>query len=68
LARQEVAELFFVLLILVLVSKEMDQRIQSALFIVFGVSLVVSHYGLTYIVVSFLFVMWLETVAATSPN
>jgi uncharacterized membrane protein len=64
LARQEVAELFFVLLILVLVSKEMDQRIQSALFIVFGVSLVVSHYGLTYIVVSFLFVMWLVLTVA----
>ena len=33
LARQEVAELFFVLLILLLVSKEMNQGIQSALFI-----------------------------------
>jgi uncharacterized membrane protein len=59
LARQEVAELFFVLLILLLVSKEMDQRIQSALFIVFGLSLVVSHYGLLYITVFFFFVMWL---------
>jgi uncharacterized membrane protein len=59
LARQEVAELFFVLLILLLVSKEMNTRFQSALFLVFGLSLVVSHYGLFYICASFLFVMWL---------
>ena len=65
LARQEVAELFFVLLILLIVSKEMNQRIQSALFIAFGVSLVVSHYGLFYITLFFLFAMWFVlTVAA----
>jgi uncharacterized membrane protein len=64
LARQEVAELFFVLLILLLVSKEMNQRIQSALFLVFGLSLVVSHYGLFYIAVFFLFVMWLVLAVA----
>jgi uncharacterized membrane protein len=64
LARQEVAELFFVLLILLLVSKEMNQRIQSALFLVFGLSLVVSHYGLTYIVIFFLFAMWLVLTVA----
>jgi uncharacterized membrane protein len=64
LARQEVAELFFVLLILLLVSKEMNRRIQSALFIVFGLSLVVSHYGLFYIGVFFLFVLWLVLTVA----
>jgi uncharacterized membrane protein len=64
LARQEVAELFFVLLILLLVSKEMNQRIRSAFFIVFGLSLVVSHYGLFYIAVSFLFAMWLVLFVA----
>jgi uncharacterized membrane protein len=64
LARQEVAELFFVLLILLLVSTEMNRTIQSALFIVFSLSLVVSHYGLFYIVVSFLFVMWLVLTVA----
>jgi uncharacterized membrane protein len=59
LARQEVAELFFVLLILLLVSKEMKPTIQSALFMVFGLSLVVSHYGLFFIAVFFLFALWL---------
>jgi len=66
LARQEVAELFFVLLILLLVSSEMKQTIRSALFIIFGISLVVSHYGLAYIAISFLFVMWL--VFAVAPK
>jgi len=64
LARQEIAELFFVLLILLLVSKEMDQRIQSALFMVFGLLLVVSHYGLFFIAVLFLFLMWLVLTIA----
>jgi uncharacterized membrane protein len=64
LARQEIAELFFVLLILLLVSKEMNRRIQSALFLVFGLSLVVSHYGLFFIGVSFLFSMWLVLTVA----
>jgi uncharacterized membrane protein len=64
LAREEVAELFFVLLILLLVSKEMNQRIRSALFIVFGLSMVVSHYGVTYIAIGFLFVMWLVLAIA----
>ncbi|MGZ8898164.1 MAG: DUF2206 domain-containing protein, partial [Halobacteriota archaeon] len=64
LARQEIAELFFVLLILLLVSEEMNQRVRSALFIVFGLSMVVSHYGLTYIAVLFLFVMWLVLTVA----
>ena len=78
LARQEVAELFFVLLILLLVSKEMNQRIQSALFIVFGLSLVVSHYGLCLHSCTFPFCdvarinhstrRWIETDAAILTN
>jgi uncharacterized membrane protein len=64
LARQEIAELFFVLLILLLVSKEMNPRIQSALFIIFGLSMVVSHYGLTYIAMFFLLAMWLVLTVA----
>ena len=65
LARQEVAEVFCVLLILVLVSNEMNQAIQSALFVVFGLSMVVSHYGLTYVIVFFFFVTWLDLNGGT---
>jgi uncharacterized membrane protein len=64
LGRQEIAEFFFVLLILLLVSKEMNKTIQSALFVVFSLSLVVSHYGLTYIALFFFFVMWLVLAVA----
>jgi uncharacterized membrane protein len=62
-ARQEIAELFFVLLILLLVSNEMNKRIQSGLFIAFSLSLAVSHYGMTYMLIVFLFVMWLVLTA-----
>ena len=64
LGRQEVAEFFCVLLILVLVSTEMNEAIQSALFVVFGLSMVVSHYGLTYVIVFFFFVTWLALTVA----
>ena len=49
LARQEIAEFFLVLLIMLMVNKEMSKIKRSFLFIIFGVSLVVSHYGLSYI-------------------
>jgi uncharacterized membrane protein len=49
LARQQVAELFLVLLLLLIVDKDMKTTVRSTLFIIFSLSLVVSHYGLTYI-------------------
>ncbi|MBP2047058.1 DUF2206 domain-containing protein [Methanobacterium aggregans] len=49
LARQEVAELFFVLLILIMISKKMDYIKRSVLSILFTFSLIVSHYSLSYI-------------------
>ena len=49
LARQEVAELFFVLLLLLMVNKKLDMLKGFALFNIFGMALVVSHYGLAYI-------------------
>ena len=51
--RQMIAELFFVLLIMLI----MDKQITSSgkiLFILFGASLVVSHYSLSYIFITFL--------------
>jgi uncharacterized membrane protein len=64
LARQEIAELFFALMILLLVSEEMNGRIRSALFVTFGLSLVVSHYALSYIAIFFFFFVWLVPTAA----
>jgi uncharacterized membrane protein len=48
LGRQEIAELFLVLLILLLITKS-NNKINSILFVVFSLSLAVSHYGLSYI-------------------
>ena len=47
--RQEIAGLFYALLILLLVSKEMNGLARAALVIIFGGSIIVSHYGLSYI-------------------
>jgi uncharacterized membrane protein len=67
LARQEIAELFLVLLILLMVDKNMNKTKRSFLFIVFGISLVVSHYGLSYIYMFCLISAWLILVLMDSP-
>ena len=67
LARQQIAELFLVLLILSMIDKDMDKIKRSFLFIVFGVSLAVSHYGLSYIYMFCLIAAWLILVLAESP-
>ena len=48
LAKQEIAELFFVLIIMLLVDKQ-NKFDKSVLLIIFTFSLIVSHYGLSYI-------------------
>ena len=67
LARQQIAELFLVLLILLMVNKSMAKIKRSLLFIVFGVSLAVSHYGLSYIYMFCLISAWLIVVLADNP-
>ncbi|MCK4731402.1 MAG: DUF2206 domain-containing protein [Methanophagales archaeon] len=64
LARQEIAELFLVLLILLMVNKDMNKIKRSFLFIVFGISLAVSHYGLSYIYMFGLITAWLLLVSS----
>ena len=49
LARQQIAELFLVLLILLMIDKNMDRMKRAGLFVIFAFSLAVSHYGLSYI-------------------
>ena len=60
-ARQQIAELFFALSILLLLDKGMLPIKKSALLIIFAFSIVVSHYGLYcfylfYIILAFLFI------------
>ena len=58
LARQQIAELFLVLMILLLIDKNMNKVKRSLLLIVFAFSLGVSHYGLSYIFMASLIVIW----------
>ena len=49
LPRQQIAELFLSLFVLAMISKEMEPMKKSILLIIFITSLIVSHYGTTYI-------------------
>ena len=68
LARQQIAELFLVLLILAMIDKNMDKIKRAFLFIVFGISLAVSHYGLSYIYMFCLISAWLILVSGEYPG
>ena len=65
--RQWIAELFLVLLITAMIDKDMNKIKQSFLFIVFGVSLVVSHYGTSYIYMFCLISAWLILASMNRP-
>jgi len=65
--RQWIAELFLVFLILSMIDKNMDKIKRSLFFIVFGVSLVVSHYGTSYIYMFCLITAWVILVLAENP-
>lgn len=54
MARQQIAELFFVLLILLLLNKKIDALKKAGLSIIFSISMIVSHYGLSYVYMIYL--------------
>lgn len=55
-ARQQIAELFLVLLLMLLVSTDLDRIKKSLLIVVFGLSIIVSHYGLAYLLMIILII------------
>ena len=59
MARQEIAEFFFVALLLLMVDRETDRTPRLFLFGLFGFSLIVSHYALTYIFLFCFILAWL---------
>ena len=59
LARQQIAELFFALSILLLLDREMATTKRAALLIIFGLSVVVSHYGISYFYLFYLILAYL---------
>ncbi len=59
LARQEIAELFFVLLIYLMVQDNIRKNIRNILILIFGMSLITSHYGLSYIFIILMIFIYL---------
>lgn len=59
LARQEIAEIFFVLIILSLIDRNFDNNLKTAFFIIFSASMIVSHYGLSYLFLLILLFAWI---------
>ncbi|MFC1953985.1 DUF2206 domain-containing protein [Chloroflexota bacterium] len=59
LTRMQVAELFFMLLVILALSKDLAPDKRVALFIIFSFSLTVSHYGLSYYFIFYLLLAWL---------
>jgi uncharacterized membrane protein len=64
-SKQEVAQVFYVLLFLLLLKKDIPTPKRNVLFIIFAASLVISHYALSYI---FLLTILLEFVVLTLLN
>jgi uncharacterized membrane protein len=50
--RQEIALLYFALMLLVLFNKTIGLRIKEILFLIFGFSMIVSHYSTSYVAVA----------------
>lgn len=62
LARQQIAELFFVLLLFLVVNDKLNKNTRNILLIIFGASLVTSHYGLSYIYIYILLFTYLFSI------
>lgn len=56
--RQLIAELFFALLILLMVDRRLTSTQKSALAIIFAMSITVSHYGLAYVCFAYFVLGW----------
>ena len=57
--REEIALLYFSLVLLVLFNEKIDTKLRNILFLVFGFSMVVSHYSTTYIALSLFILTWI---------
>ena len=58
LPRQEIAEFFTALIILSLINRDLTRLQRTVFFLVFSMSLIVSHYGLSYLFIFILFMAW----------
>ena len=63
-ARQEIAELFLVLIALLVINKDLNKVKKYLLLIIFSFSLAVSHYGLSYLFMITLVLAWVILVVS----
>ena len=68
LNRQMIGELFFVLLLLLLVNKKIKGAVKFASFAVFSIALIFSHYALAEIFLLLIFVAWLASIYLKRPS
>ncbi len=61
--RQEMALLFFGLMLLVLFTKDFNDTIKKLLFIIFGISMIVSHYSTSYIALALFTLTYIISLA-----
>jgi len=66
IVRQMIGELFFVLMILLLLDKKIDSFRKNVLFTVFGMGLVVSHYAVSYLYMFFISFIWLISILTST--
>jgi uncharacterized membrane protein len=68
LNRQMIGELFFVLLLLVLLNKTIKREVKFISFAVFSIGLIFSHYALAEIFLFLIFAAWLASVYLKRPS
>src|SRR3989304_6649884 len=59
LGRQQIAELFLVLILVAMTSENINNTNKAIMYMIFGISLIVSHYGLSYIFLFSMIVIYL---------
>ncbi|MGY4884322.1 MAG: DUF2206 domain-containing protein [Nanobdellota archaeon] len=60
--RQEIAFLFFSLMLLILFTKNIHSTLKKTLFVIFGVSMIVSHYSTAYIALAIFTLAYIITI------
>jgi uncharacterized membrane protein len=66
--KQTVAMLFYLLIFLLFFSKELASWEKYILLVIFGASIVVSHYSLSYILIFLIFSVWFATFVLKKDN
>ena len=62
MARQQIAEIFLVLLVWLMINRKIPQNKRKFLYLLFGIGLIVSHYSITYL---FMFMLLATIITIT---